>query len=112
MSQYSRLIPVHSQSSLTRICFDLDDEHDLYKFIFRHKFNDPLFIGPVAEVLKPDSQYEQKRVLDLGTGAAAWYVLARKPLPILRVADVYIASCLLSSFVCALHLLKGDRHSE
>ena len=50
----------------------------MYRFLFRHRFQDDLFIGPVHSLLtEPDSGHpEPKRVYDLGTGTAAWYVLA------------------------------------
>jgi len=54
----------------------MDDEHQLYKFLFLKRYGEELFIGPVHEFLSNEQSGhpEPKRVFDLGTGTAAWAI--------------------------------------
>lgn len=71
----------------------MDEEHTLYKYLFRQLFGDELFVGPpelVNQVLAYDPA-EQKRVLDLGTGTAAWAIDMAKRYPDSEVVGIDLA---------------------
>ncbi|KAG8988590.1 hypothetical protein FRB90_002668 [Tulasnella sp. 427] len=71
----------------------MDEEHTLYKYLFQGLFGDELYVGPkdiVNDILKPDP-YEEKRILDLGTGTAAWAIDMAKRWPNADVVGIDLA---------------------
>ncbi|KAG8902828.1 hypothetical protein FRB99_004069 [Tulasnella sp. 403] len=62
----------------------MDHEHQLYKILLNHRFGDQLVAvpGPVNELLKTSpADVQPKRILDLGTGTAAWAMDMAKRFP-------------------------------
>lgn len=85
--------PTYSMAADEPEVMRMDEEHTLYKFLFKQLFGDELYVGPpeIVDEILAYSDAEQKRIMDLGTGTAAWAIDMANRYPEAEVVGIDLA---------------------